>query len=157
VAMATVREAIAQAEVTRVLLCVLSLDFQAAFNRLFHEYLFTILRSYGFSDWLVERINSMYEEAASSIQINGHVSGPIPIHSSVRQGCAMSMLLFTLCVNTLPRILDHKLPGIRIGKRARKTVVVAYADDITIFVTTPTDVPVISYAIQCYEKAWELA
>ena len=51
------------------------------------------------------------------------------------------------------RILDQKLPGIRNGTRARKTVVVAYADDITIFVTTPTDVPLINDAIQCYEKA----
>jgi len=64
----------------------------------------------------------------------------------------MSMLLFVLCVDPLLRILNQKLPGIRIGNRARKTVVVAYADDITIFVTTPTDVPVISDAIQCYEK-----
>jgi len=38
-------------------------------------------------------------------------------------------------------------------KASPKAVVVAYADDITIFVTTPTDVPVIRDAIQCYEKA----
>jgi len=95
----------------------------------------------------------MYEEAASSIQNNGHVSGLIPIHSSVRQGCPMSMLLFVLCVDPLLRTLDQILPGIRIRKRGRKTVVVAYADNITIFVTTPTDVPLINDAIQCYEKA----
>ena len=118
--MANVREAIAQAEVTRVPLCVLSLDYQEAFDRISHQYLFTILRSYGFSDWFVERIKCMYEEAGSSIQINGHVSRPIPIHSSVRQGCPTSMLLFALCVDPLLRILDQKLPGIRTGKRARK-------------------------------------
>ena len=66
-AMETVREATAQAEVTRVLLCVLSLDLQEAFDRISHQYIFTILRSYGFRDWFVERIKSMYEEAASSI------------------------------------------------------------------------------------------
>ena len=151
-AIVTVREAIAQAEVTRVPLCVLSLDVQEAFDRISHKYLFPILRSYGFSDWFVERIKRMYEEAASSIQINGHISGSIPIHSSVRKGCPMSMLLFA-CVDPLLRILDQKLPGIRIGKQARKTVVVAYADNVTIFVTTPTDIPVIRDAIQCYEKA----
>ena len=32
-------------------------------------------------------------------------------------------------------------------------MMVAYADDITIFVTTPTDVSVINGATQCYEKA----
>jgi len=136
----------------RVPLCVISQDFQKVFDRISQQYLLTILRSYGFRDWFVERIKSMYEEAASSVQINGHVSGPIPIHSSVRQGCPMSMLLFVLCVDLLLRILDQKLPGIRIGKRARKTVAVAYADDITIFVTTPTDIPVINDAIQCYDK-----
>jgi len=136
----------------RVPLCVISQDFQKVFDRISQQYLLTILRSYGFRDWFVERIKSMCEEAASSVQINGHVSGPIPIHSSVRQGCPMSMLLFVLCVDLLLRILDQKLPGIRIGKRARKTVAVAYADDITIFVTTPTDIPVINEAIQCYVK-----
>jgi hypothetical protein len=63
-----------------------------------------------------------------------------------------SMLLFALCVDPLLRILDQKLMGIRIGKQARKTVVMAHADDITIFVSTPTDIPVIQYAIQCYEE-----
>jgi hypothetical protein len=51
------------------------------------------------------------------------------------------------------RILDQKLPGIGNGKRARKTIVVAYADDITIPVTPPTDIRILSDAIQCYVKA----
>ena len=55
----------------------------------------------------------------------------------------MSMLLFALCVDPLLLILDQKLQGIRIGKRARKTVVVVYTENIAIFVTTPTDLPVI--------------
>ena len=77
-AMATVRETIAQAEATRGPLYLLSLDFQEAFDRISHQYLFPILRSYGSSDWFVERIKSM-------IQINGHVPVPIPVHSSVTQ------------------------------------------------------------------------
>jgi len=30
---------------------------------------------------------------------------------------------------------------------------VAYADDITLFVTAPADIPIIREAIQCYERA----
>jgi len=63
------------------------------------------------------------------------------------------MILFALCVDTMLRILEQKLPGIYIGKLANKNVVVAYADDVAIFVTAPTDVPDIQDAIQCYEKA----
>jgi hypothetical protein len=65
----------------------------------------------------------------------------------------MSMILFALCVDPLLRILEQKLPGIDIGKRANKTAVAAYAGDVTIFVTSPTDLPVVHNAIQCYEKA----
>ena len=149
---ATMREAIAQAEITQVPLCILSLDFQEAFDRIY-QYLFSILKNSGLSDWFIDRIRGMYEGAASSVQINGHIAGPIPIQCSVRQGRPMSMILFALCVDPLLRILEQKLPGIHIGKRANKTVVVAYADDVTIFVTSPTDLPVIHDAIQCYEKA----
>ena len=55
-AVAKVRVAIAQAEMTRTPLCFLSLDFQEAFDRISRKYLFKILRSYGFSNWFVERI-----------------------------------------------------------------------------------------------------
>ena len=72
----------------------------------------------------------MYENATSTIQINGHQSGPIPIRSSVRQGCPMSMLLYALCLNPLLCILENKLTGLRIKQRDPKTAVVAYADDV---------------------------
>ena len=94
-----------------------------------------------------------YEEAASSVQINSHIAGSIPIHCSIRQGCPMSMMLYAMCVDSLLRFLEQKLTGMRIGKRGPKIVAVAYADNITIFVTTPTDIPVIQETIHCYEKA----
>ena len=37
VAMASVREAITQAEVTRVQLCILSLDFPETFDTIYHQ------------------------------------------------------------------------------------------------------------------------
>jgi len=124
-AVTTVREAIAQAEVKWALLCVFSLDFQEAFDGNSYQYLFTILRSYGFRKYFIERIKCLYEDALSSVQINGYIARPIPIHCSVTQAFPLSMLLFAICVDPLLRILEHKLPGIRIGKRAQETVVVA--------------------------------
>jgi len=124
-AVATVREAIAQAELKQALLCILSLDLQEALDRISHQYLLAILRSHGFTNWFVERIKGMYEEAVSSVQINGHLSGPIPIHCSITQGCPMSMMVYAMCVEPLVRIPEQKLTGIGIGKRGPKTVAVA--------------------------------
>jgi len=64
----------------------------------------------------------------------------------------MSMLLFALLLNPLLTLLDQKIMGIRIGRRMRTTVV-AYADDITLFVTSPADIPGVREAIQTYERA----
>lgn len=53
----------------------------------------------------------------------------------------------------LLKMLEEKLPGIQIGRRARRAAVVANADDLTIFVTSPTGFPVIRDANRCYERA----
>jgi hypothetical protein len=95
----------------------------------------------------------MYEGAMSSVQINGHQYGPIRIRCAVRQGCPMSVVLYALCFHPFLRLLDLKLPGIRIGRRTRPTSLVAYADDVTIFVTSAADFAIIEEAIRLYKRA----
>jgi len=95
----------------------------------------------------------MYEGATSSVKINGHQYGPIPIRCAVRQRCPMSMALYALWVHPFLRLLGLKLPGIRIGRHTRPTSVVAYADDVKIFVTSAADVAIIGEAIRLYERA----
>jgi hypothetical protein len=65
----------------------------------------------------------------------------------------MSMLLFALSLNPLLQVLEQNLTGIRISRPSRKTAVVAYANDITIFVTRLEDIPAIRDAIRTYERA----
>jgi hypothetical protein len=43
--------------------------------------------------------------------------------------------------------------GIRIGRRARPKTVVAYADDVIIFISSVTEFPIIEEALQLFEKA----
>jgi len=132
-AMATLRDTIAYAETRRIPLCVLSLDFRNAFNRITHNYLSQTLQECGIGNAFIARVKRMYEGATSSVQINGQQYGPIPIRCAVRQGCPMSMALYALCLHPFLRLLDLKLRGIRIGCRTRPTSVVAYANDVNIF------------------------
>jgi len=152
-ALATVREAVAVAEMMRKPLNILTLDFSDAFDRISHQYLFAILHSYGFSKSFVDRIRHMYTNASSVVQINGNLSAPFPIQCSVRQGCPLSMTLFTLCINPLIYLLEQELQGIRVNWRQRKTAVVAYADDVTILVTTPEEIAAIDAMLRRYEEA----
>jgi hypothetical protein len=77
--LASVREAVAVAEVKRKSLCILTLDFRDAFDRISHKYLFAILHRYGFSNSFVGRIRHMYTDASSMVQVNGHLLAPFPI------------------------------------------------------------------------------
>ena len=151
--MATVRDAIAYAETTRHPLCVVSLDFKQAFDRISHTYLLIVLRNYGFGAGFTEFIRMMYGNAISVIQVNGHISTPIPIQCGVRQGCPLSMKLFVLCLSPLLYYLDERLQGIRAHGTQWKTKVITYSDDVSILVTSEKDVRTVRDAIACYEKA----
>jgi hypothetical protein len=65
----------------------------------------------------------------------------------------MSMLLFALDLNPFLCLLERTLTGIRIGHSTQKTAMVAYADDVTIFVTAPKDINVIWHLLLTYERA----
>jgi hypothetical protein len=130
---ATIRDAIAYAETLNKQVYILSLDFQAAFDNVSHTYLYEILRAHGLSTRVQEQFQSMYEDATASVQINGHISTPIPILSSIRQGCPLSMRLYDLCLNPLLHMLDTKLSGIRTDPKKPRTAIIAYADDVTLF------------------------
>ena len=95
-AVATVRDTIAYAESRRIPLCVLSLDFKNAFDRVAHNYLFQTLQGYGIGKAFIAGIKRVYESATSSVQINVHQYGHIPIRCAVWQGFPMSMVLYTL-------------------------------------------------------------
>jgi hypothetical protein len=63
------------------------------------------------------------------------------------------MLLYALCLNPLLCTLENKLTGLRIKQRDSKTAVVAYANDVTIFVTKHNDIKVLQDALRCFEAA----
>jgi hypothetical protein len=118
---------------------VLTLDFESAFDKMSHSYLFKILRIYGISQCFIERIRNLYDDATASIQINGTTTGQIPIRCAVRQGCPLSMALYALCLHPPLRTLEETLNGIHIGGTKKISPILAYADDITVLVTQPKD------------------
>jgi len=152
-AIATVREAIAYTEYTKTSMCVLSIDFKDAFDNISHDYLFQLLEIYGFSKQTQTRISQMYKDATSSVYINGHRMGKFPINCSVRKGCPLSMQLFAICMDPLFYTLKSTLMEIRIGKNGHKSAVIAYADDVTLLLTSPSEIPKLQAILDQYGKA----
>ena len=131
-------------------MCLLTIEFKEVFDRISHSCLYAILWEYGFSEGFPERIQRIYTNATSTLSMNRNRSKPIPIQSSVRQGCPLSMSLFVLCLSPLPNALEKKLTGVKVG---RQGTVIARADDVTIVVSKPDDILIIREMLKIYEEA----
>jgi len=146
-----VRDTIAYAESKNIAMCVLTLDFQHAFDSISHGYSIAILRSYGLSSHFTTLIKNLHSGATSSVQLNGHLHGPIPIRRGVKQGCPLSMVLYTLCLQPFHSVLERRLFDVRIGRGSRPVSVVAYADDVTVFLMSAAEIPAVKDAIHLFE------
>jgi hypothetical protein len=131
-AVAAIRETVAETELTNEPVCLLSLDFKEAFDRMAHTYLYKVLEHYGFSNWLIERIRWMYDNALSTAQINGYISRAVLIKSSIRQGCPLSVSFFALCLDPLLRNITDAIERCRPNREKGRLAVVVYANDATI-------------------------
>jgi len=152
-AIATVRETIAHTEYTRTSMCILFIDFKKSFYNIAHDYLFKVLESYGFSKQFQRCIRQMYGNATSSVYINGYRTRKFPNNCSVRQGCPLSMQLFAICMDPLLCALESTLIGIRVGRNSHKSAVITYADDVTLLLTSPSEIPKLQTILDQYGKS----
>ena len=82
----------------KVLKCIiLSLDQAKAFDRVSHDYMFQVLRNYGFGEDLLKWVKLLYTYICSTVLVNGYLTDTFPVERSVRQGCSLSPLLYVLC------------------------------------------------------------
>ena len=63
------------------------------------------------------------------------------------------MALYAVCVHPLLRTLKDRLPGVTVGRRGQRFSALAYAGDITIFLTNREDIATVNQAIETYERA----
>ena len=119
---------------------LVSFDQAKAFDRVSHDYMFAVLRAFGFGDGAVAWVRLLYTEIFSSVYVNGHISGTFPVTRSVRQGCGLSPLLYVLCAEPLARRLrlSPQIRGFPVPGRPEDLKVASFADDTTCFVR---DVP----------------
>jgi len=76
---AAIRDVIAHAEITGKPLCVVSTDFNEAFDQISHEHLQKPLRAHTFSESFIRRIMRLYDKATSEVIFNGFRTRQIPI------------------------------------------------------------------------------
>lgn len=111
---------------------LLSIDLEKAFDRVDHDFLWSVLVKFKFPEAFINCLKKLYKNATSKVLFNGFLTNSFRIESSVRQGCPLSMALFCLYIEPLIRMLHDAVGGCLISNYFIK--VVAYADDINILI-----------------------
>ena len=105
------------------------IDFKKAFDRVWHEGLWHVLKSYNIETGLIEMIQALYNNATSAVFINNQIGDFFRTTVGVRQGCLLSPTLFNLFLEKIMQetLHDHVTT---ISIAGRPICNLRFADDI---------------------------
>lgn len=124
---------------------LVNVDFEKAFDRVEHDFLFAVLEKFTVGDTFVRCLRKLYTGATSCVKCNGYPTDYVPLERSIRQGCPLSAQLFTLVAEPLGLAIgaDKGIRGVRLvdfDTEDSVAKVYQYADDMTMILSEQRDV-----------------
>lgn len=112
---------------------MLQIDFEKAFDKVSHSILFKILEYVGFGKVILDGVKMAYRDCTTKILVNRQLAQSIDVCASVRQGCALSSLLFVLYLEPLCAKINSSSNIQGFALESCEVKVMAYADDVAFF------------------------
>lgn len=117
--------------------CLVALDQEKAYNKIDHEYLWSILHAFAIPKEWIDTVKNLYRNAKTTVLVNQVAPSPFPIQRGVRQGDPLSCLLFDLAIEPLAESLRRSnLKGIRIKGAVERLLVCLFADDTQLYLNS---------------------
>ena len=112
---------------------ILSLDQEKAFDRVDWGFLRRILETFNFGTDFMNWVKLFYTVVESAVVISGWTSSFFRPSRDVRQGCALSPLLYVLSIEVLTECIckSPKITGVTIPHSMDPYTCSTYADDTT--------------------------
>uniref|UniRef100_A0A3B3XJ11 Reverse transcriptase domain-containing protein n=1 Tax=Poecilia mexicana TaxID=48701 RepID=A0A3B3XJ11_9TELE len=132
---------------------LLSLDAEKAYDTVGWEFLFQVMKRFGFCDRFIQCIKNVYSSPKARIKINGSLSNQITLQRGCRQGCPLSPLLFNLFIEPLAQVIREEagLEGVTIGNVENK--ICLYADDVLVVIKNPeSGIPLLMNILETYGR-----
>lgn len=139
------------------------LDQEKAYDRVNPTYLRKVLEKFGFPITWINVIMDLFFETKIHISANGWLSAPLKQNRGLRQGDPLSPLLFNLAFEPLLRTLlsekylhglsPHHQHLLDINENRERLVLLAYADDLLVFVKNQHEWKYLLEIFGIYNKA----
>ena len=135
---------------------ILLLDQEKAFDRIEWNWIFKVLEKMNFGETFVSWLKTIYKHAKTSIITNGTQSEYFPISRGIRQGDALSALLFIIQIEPLAQKIrkSDALSGIGINfdNNSHELRLAQYVDDTCIFLCKRDFIPNCLEVIHQFEE-----
>lgn len=133
---------------------ILFLDQEKAYDRVSHVYLWECMRRAGLPRRFINRIKALYVDGTVVPYLNGHKGEIVLINCGVRQGDALSCILYDLVIEPLAMTIrrNRLLLGIKLQDGTRVKCVL-YADDTTFFPRSIEEMREMARILHLFEQA----
>ena len=111
---------------------LLSIDYRKAFDTVSHSAMWEILKKFGYGEYIINMIKTLYSGANSSVINNGYTTPRFRIGRSCRQGDCVSPYLFLLVIEPLLQEI-RRISFDIITTKGRVKPLYAFADDCNCF------------------------
>ena len=132
---------------------IVSLDNKKAFDMVDRQYLWKVLRAFGFSNFTIEIIKKLYQESSAKVLVNGFLGNTFMQERGVRQGCPMSATLYTIFIEPLARAINNAryIVGMTLPNHSEIRMV-QHSDDMTLLMNTRHSVHMAMALVNNYSK-----
>ena len=132
---------------------ILFYDQEKAFDRMSHKFIIKTLRKFGFGDNFIDWVKILMNDIKSFVKVNGFETSEFDVNRGVRQGCALSALLYVLVSEVLALEIRNNnwIKWYRYNGKHFKLS--QYADDLMTVVTDDNSVNEIFKVLNRFELA----
>jgi hypothetical protein len=116
---------------------IVALDQEKAYNKIRHDYLWKVLETFHIPLPFIRMMRALYQQAYTTVAVNGIFSTPFMIIHGVRQGDPLSCLAFDLAIEPLACKLRNEptLRGLEIPGLNEKLLAKFFADDTALYLS----------------------